>query len=118
VKVLLDENLDRRLRTNLDPHQVFTAGYKGWSGVKNGRLLKAAEDDGFDVLVTGDQTLPYEQNLGERHLAVVVLFTVEWRLLRHHLPKIWEAVTHASPGSVQEVHCGVFSRKRKRIDPF
>jgi hypothetical protein len=43
VKVLLDENLDHRLRTNLGDNEVFTAGYKGWDGLKNGRLLRAAE---------------------------------------------------------------------------
>jgi len=63
VKVLLDENLDHRLRKTLGSHEVFTASYKGWDGFKNGELLQAAEDDGFDVLVTGDQTLHYEQSL-------------------------------------------------------
>jgi hypothetical protein len=57
LKVLLDENLDHRLRYDLAPHEVFTASFKGWDGLKNGSLLGAAEDDGFDVLVTGDQTL-------------------------------------------------------------
>jgi hypothetical protein len=54
VKVLLDENLDHRLRKNLGSHLVVTASYQGWDGLKNGALLQAAEDDGFDVLVTGD----------------------------------------------------------------
>jgi hypothetical protein len=60
LKVLLDENLDHRLRKSLAAHEVFTASYKGWDGLKNSSLLQAAEDDGFDVLVTGDQTLQYE----------------------------------------------------------
>ena len=64
MKVLLDENLDHRLRKNLGSHEVFTASYMGWDGFKNGKLLEAAEDDGFGVLVTGDQTLQYRAGLG------------------------------------------------------
>lgn len=47
MRVLLDENLDHRLRSQLGPHEVFTASYKGWDGFKNGDLLRAAEDDEF-----------------------------------------------------------------------
>jgi len=82
VKVLLDENSDHRLRKHLGPHDIVTASFRGWDGLKNGELLKAAEDDGFEVLVTGDQTLSYEQNLTRRRLAVVVLPSVEWRILK------------------------------------
>lgn len=77
MRVLLDENIDHRLRTNLGSHEVFTASYLGWGGLKNGQLLRAAEDDGFDVLVTGDRTLAYEQNLTGRRLAIIVLSAVE-----------------------------------------
>jgi hypothetical protein len=62
VKVLLDENLDHRLRRHLPGHEVFTVSYQGWDGLGNGKLLQAAEDATFDVLVTGDPTLRYEQN--------------------------------------------------------
>lgn len=55
MKVLLDEHLPHRLRNNLGKHDVFTVSYKGWSGLKNGGLLFAAESDGFEVFVTGDQ---------------------------------------------------------------
>lgn len=112
MRVLLDENLDRRLRTNLGSHEVFTASYKGWDGFKNGKLLHAAEDDGFDVLVTGDQTLRYEQSLTGRKLAIVALSSVEWRIITDHLPRIIAAVDSARPGSFQAVDCGTFSRKK------
>ena len=49
MKVLLDENLAHRLRTNLGAHEVFTVRYKGWAGLKNGELLRTAENDGIDV---------------------------------------------------------------------
>jgi hypothetical protein len=112
VKVLLDENLDHRLRNHLGSHEVFTANYMGWDGFKNGRLLQAAEGDGFDVLVTGDQPLSYEQNLSGRRLAIVVLSTVEWRIIRNYLAEIVAAVEGAAPGSFRTVKCGTFSRKR------
>ena len=110
MKVLLDENLDHRLRSHLGSHEVFTASYKGWDGFKNGRLLQAAEDDRFDVLVTGDRTLCYEQSLTGRRLAIVVLSSVEWRLLKNYLPQIVAAIESAVPGSFQAVECGTFSR--------
>jgi hypothetical protein len=115
VKVLLDENLDHRLRKNLGSHEVFTASHKGWDGFKNGKLLQAAEDDGFDVLVTGDQTLRYEQSLTGRRLAIVALSSVEWRIIKDYLPQIIAAVDSARSGSFQAVDCGTFSRK-KTID--
>jgi len=73
MKVLLDENLDHRLRSHLGSHEVFVASYMGWDGLKNGKLIQAAEEDGFEVLLTGDQTLCYEQNLNGRRLAVITI---------------------------------------------
>ena len=112
MKVLLDENLDHRLRKNLGSNQVFTASYKGWDGLKNGKLLQACESDGFEVLLTGDQTLYYEQGMSRRQLAIVALSSVEWRILKDHLPQIVMAIDKAVPGSFQALDCGTFSRKR------
>lgn len=111
MKVLLDENLDHRLRNHLGAHEVFTASYKGWDGLKNGNLIRVAEDDGFDVLLTGDQTLYYEQNLSGKRLAVISLSSVEWRIVKDHLAKIIKAIDNAAPESFQTVDCGSFSRK-------
>ena len=82
MKVLLDENLPHLLRNNLGGHEVFTVRFRGWAGLKNGELLKAAEDEGFDVFITGDQTLPYEQNLTKRRVATLVLSCIDWTSLR------------------------------------
>ena len=112
MKVLLDENLDHRLRKHLGSHQVFTTSYMGWDGFKNGKLLQAAEDEDFDVLITGDQTLSYEQNLTGRRLAIVALSSVEWRIIRNYLPEILAAVDIAVPGSFQSVARGTFSRRK------
>ena len=82
MKVLLDENLPLRLRNHLGSHEVFTVRYKGWAGLKNGELLRTAEKEFFEVFVTGDQTLCYEQNLSGRQIAVVVLSAIEWHMIR------------------------------------
>jgi len=111
MKILLDENLDHRLRSHLGSHEVYTASYMGWDGLKNGKLIQAAEDDSFDLLLTGDQTLCYEQNLRKKRLAVIALSSVEWRIVKNHLIRIMKAIDNVNPGSFQTVDCGVFSRK-------
>lgn len=112
MKVLLDENLPHLLRNNLGDHDVFTVRYKGWAGLKNGELLKTAEDDSFEVFITGDQTLSYEQNLTGRRVAIVVLSSIDWHTLKNNLPPILAALDNATPGSFQEVECGGFRWKK------
>ncbi len=73
---LLDENLDHSLRKHLSGHDVVTVSFMGWAGLKNGELLRAAEDSGIEVLVTGDRTLSYEQNLTGRGVAIVALSAI------------------------------------------
>lgn len=111
MKVLLDENLPHRLRKHLGTNDVFTVRYQGWSGLRNGELLRTAETDGFEVFLTGDQTLLDEQNLTDRRIAVVVLSAIEWHIIRSSLLTIQSAIDAAGPGSYQTVQCGVFSRK-------
>ena len=113
MKVLLDENLPHLLRNSLGGHEVFTVRYMGWAGLKNGELLKTAEGNGFEVLITGDRTLSYEQNLTDRRVAVVVLSSIDWHILQKNLPPILSALGNALPGSFQEVECGSFSRKNQ-----
>jgi hypothetical protein len=112
LKVLLDENLDHALRTLLGPHEVVTVAYMGWAGLKNGELLAVAERTGIEVLLTGDKTLCYEQNLNQRRLAVVALTAIELPIIQNHLPRIIAAIDNALPGSFREVDCGTFSRKK------
>lgn len=80
--------------------------------MKNGDLLRTAEDKGVDVFLTGDVTLSYEQNLAGRRIAVVALSAIQLPIIRKHLPKILVAIERAVPGSFQAVDCGVFGRKR------
>lgn len=74
----------------------------GWAGVKNGELLRRAEAE-FDVLVTADQQLPYQQNLSGRKLAIVVLPTNQVRAVVELLPAIEENLKRAQPGTFLEV---------------
>lgn len=112
MKVLLDENLDHALRHLLGSHEVVTVAYMGWASLKNGELLRTAEESGVDVFLTGDGTLSYEQNLTGRQLAVVALSAIQLPIIRQHLPRIIAAIDAAVPGSFQAVDCGTFSRKR------
>lgn len=114
MKVLLDENLDHGLRMLLGQHDVVTVTYMGWTGLKNGELLRIAEDNGIEVLLTGDQTLTYEQNLTGRRLAIVALSAIQLPIIKKNLPKIIAAIDNAAPGSFQTVDCGTFSRKKHR----
>ena len=86
MKVLLDENLPHRLRHYLSGPEVFTVRNRGWSGLSNGELLQTAEKEGFDIFLTGDQTMSYEQNFTGRQIAIVVLSAVEWHIIRNSLP--------------------------------
>lgn len=113
MKVLLDENLPHRLRHKLGSHEAFTVRYMGWAGLKNGELLKAAEQAGFEAFVTGDQTLTYEQNLTGRSIAVLVLSTIDRDILKSNAPLIVAALDEVTPGSVQQVDCGSFTRKKR-----
>jgi predicted nuclease of predicted toxin-antitoxin system len=100
LKVLLDENLDHALRKLLGQHEVVTVAYMGWAGLKNGELLAVAERTGIEVLLTGDKTLHYEQNLSERRLTVGTLTAIELPIIQNHLLRIIAAIDNALPGFV------------------
>jgi hypothetical protein len=110
VRGLLDENLDHRLRRALIGHEIFTVTFMGWSGLKNGVLLRTADADGMDVFVTGDQTLLSEVNRTGVRMAIVVLSAIEFRIVNRHLAAIQAALDAAVVGSVQFVDCGWFER--------
>jgi hypothetical protein len=112
--VLLDENLPHKLRQHLTDHDVKTVAFVGLDGLKNGELLKAAEDAGFEVFVTADRALPYQQNMTERRIAVVALSGQIWALIKIHVEVISETISRARPGTVTRLDCGVFSRKVRK----
>jgi hypothetical protein len=105
VRVLLDENLPHKLRTGLVGHEVTTASYMGWKGIANGRLLSIAESHGFEVLVTGDNNIAYQQNIIGRKISVVTLSAVKWMILKAKLTEIQHAIEQAAPGTFHFVDC-------------
>jgi len=111
VKVLFDHNLPHKLRislTALGRHEIVTASYMEWGD----QLLRVAGENGFEVLVTGDQSLVYEQNLTGRKMAIVALSSNNWPIVKNRISEILAALNRALPGSFQAVDCGVFSRKK------
>jgi hypothetical protein len=84
-------------------HEVATAYELGWATLKNGELISAAETGQFDVLVTTDKNLRYQQNLSGRSLAIVVLWTTSWPKIRKGISKVRAAVDAASKGSYVEL---------------
>jgi len=79
--------------------------------------LRTAENDGFEVFLTGGQTLTHEQNLKGRTIAIVALSSIEWGILKHHLPLIAAAIDNALPGSFQAIDCGTFTRRTQTSPP-
>jgi len=73
LKLLLDENLPKRLKETLSVHKVFTVREMGWNGIKNGELLKRMISKNFDALLTFDKNLRYQQNFNHFSIPVIVL---------------------------------------------
>jgi hypothetical protein len=89
----------------LHGHEVSTVRAQRWLGLSNGVLLRAAVDAGFEVLVTADKALRYQQNLGAMGIAVVLIFRVRNRMsdLRPLVPRILTALHQVRPGQLTEV---------------
>jgi hypothetical protein len=103
MRVLFDQATPVPIRSYLKGHDVRTAAQQGWDTLKNGELLTAAEAEGFDVLLTTDKNMPYQQNLAGRKIAVVVLGTQQWPSLRPDVERVVAAVQAAIPGSYTQV---------------
>jgi hypothetical protein len=103
VRVLFDQGTPEPLRHSLTYHEVVTAYERGWSKLKNGELLDAAERENFVVPLTTDSNLKYQQNLESRRIAVVVLSSPSWPRIQRAIGSIVRAVDRASVGSYTEV---------------
>jgi hypothetical protein len=102
--VLFDNGTPRTLaRYLIDHHTVTEARARGWEELENGKLLTVAEEAGFEVLVTTDKNLGYQQNLTGRKIAIVVLGKGRWGLIKPHVAQVVAAVNAAIPGSFAEV---------------
>ena len=102
--VLFDNGTPRTLaRYLIDHHTVTEARARGWGELGNGELLTVAEAAGFEVLVTTDRNIRYQQNLTNRKIAVVVLGKGRWSIIKARVAQVVAAVNAASPGSYTEV---------------
>lgn len=104
MKILLDECVDWRLSRRIAGHEVKTARQMGWNSIKNGELLALAAT-AFDVFLTVDRNLSFQQNLGALPIAVVILAAHSNRLaeLERLVPRLLIAIGQAKPGSLQLV---------------
>lgn len=103
MRVLFDQATPVPIRRFLKDHIVRTAAEEGWERLQNGELLNAAESAGFEVFVTTDQNIPYQQNLVGRRIAIIVLTKQQWPELRQHVQLIVEAINAALPGTCIEI---------------
>lgn len=103
MRILFDQGTPAPLRQALGGHTVETAFERGWSRLRNGELIAAAESAGFDVFVTTDRNLKHQLNLLHRSLAIVVLGTTSWPRPQRALPVIVSAIERSSGGSYEEV---------------
>ena len=102
--ILFDHGTPKGLARALPGHTIDTAQARGWDTLSNGALLNAAEEAGFELLLTTDRRIRYQQNLGVRRIALVVLTgTTRWSSVRQHVHRIAAAVASATRGSYSEV---------------
>lgn len=104
MKLLLDECIDRRFAKDLTGHEVRTVPKSGWAGIKNGELLTLAEKE-FDVFITVDRNLSFQQDLPKFNIAVLVLHAISNRLadLRPLAPKILAILPTLTSGKAERV---------------
>ncbi len=104
MRILLDESLPRKLTLELPGHDARTVQRCGWTGLKNGGLLREASPE-FQGLLTGDQNLEFQQNLTTLPIAVIVMVAVNNRIetLRPLIPDVLEALKTIQPGQLVRI---------------
>lgn len=108
MKILLDHNLDRRLKQYLTGYDTATTQEQGWADALNGELLTLAESNGYDVLLTADSNIKEQQNISNRQIAILVLRAFNNRLATHAemLNEIHRALSDIKPGDIIEIFHG------------
>jgi hypothetical protein len=113
-RILLDEGVPIGIRTLVTGFHVEAVPELGWAGLTNGDLIMAAEEAGFDVMITCDQNIRYQQNLAGRRLALVVLTTNHWDTIRANSGGILPVVEQATAGSFVIVEMPKPPHRRRR----
>src|ERR1700728_2370074 len=99
MRILFDQATPVPIRPYLAGHSVRTAAQQGWDKLRNGDLMTVAEAAGFDLLLTTDRNMVYQQNLAGRKIAIVVLGVQQWPQLRPHIQRVVDAINEITPGS-------------------
>jgi hypothetical protein len=103
MRILFDQGTPVPLRHYLADHNVGISADLGWERLRNGELLAVAENAGYDLLLTTDKNIRYQQNLKNRMIAIVVIGHSQWPTLEPYVQRVVEAVNGAVPGSYAEV---------------
>lgn len=117
LRILLDKNVPVGVRRFLSGHDVRTFVDMNWDPqLENGVLLKEAEAAAFDVMMTSDQNIPYQQNLAGRKLALVVLGSNIWPIVRDHESTIRAKVEAVRPGTYEFIEMPLPPKRRRNND--
>lgn len=103
MKILFDQGVPVPLRRQLPGHTVTTAYEQGWSDLSNGDLLKIAEETGYQLFVTTDQNLRYQQNLRQRQIGIVVLLSTSWPRISLRVAEIRAIIDAMNAGGYAEI---------------
>jgi len=103
MRILFDQSTPLPLRDSLTGHTVATAYEMGWSTLNNGDLLTEAEKAGFELFITTDQNLRYQQNLQNRRIAIMVLPTTRWPQIALHVAEVLSALNTFRAGDYCEL---------------
>ena len=104
MKILLDHGTPRPLGRELLGHSVDTAADKRWDQLANGDLIDRAEQDGYEILITTDQSMRHQQNIAGRRLGIIVLRSGAWHYTESRIEEIRSAVADVQPGEFREVY--------------
>ncbi len=103
MKVLFDNGTPKPIAKRLLGHLVTYARQIGWQELENGELIRRAEDAGYDVLLSTDKNIQYQQKLSGRKIALVILGNSQWPVVRLHLDKVVAAINACVPGTYTEI---------------
>jgi len=103
MKILFDNGTPKPIARCLTGHEVTFARRIGWHEMENGELIEQAEQAGYEVLLSTDKNIRYQQNLSGRRIALAILGNPQWPAVRLHLDRIVAAVNGATPGTYTEV---------------
>ena len=103
MRILLDHNVPRPLKNNLRGHETDSAAERAWQELHNGELLDRAEADGYELLITADRKMPFQQNFTNRNISVLVLTTNAWPVLRRHIDDVNQAVNAMGQNQIREL---------------